>query len=136
MEEEVTALVPTRDGDQIGRLRGKKSGLVSSAEWAETLLQALRDGEAIRAVQLCRLAGCSYRQIDYWVRAGIVQPVQEASGSGSTRLFDEEGVRVARIVTRLSALGIPPSLILDYGPDETVEIIAAELESIMVDLVE
>ena len=38
--------------------------------------------------QVCRVAGITYRMLDYWVRAGFITPVIAAAGSGSARLFD------------------------------------------------
>ncbi len=37
---------------------------------------------------MCRLAGVSYRQLDYWARTNLVRPsVMDANGSGSQRLY-------------------------------------------------
>jgi len=37
---------------------------------------------------VCRLAGVSYRQLDYWARTNLVRPsVMDANGSGSQRLY-------------------------------------------------
>lgn len=50
------------------------------------------------SAEVCRLVGCTYRQLDYWIRAGYVTPRVPACGSGSTRLFDDAGLeRVAEL---------------------------------------
>jgi DNA-binding transcriptional MerR regulator len=56
--------------------------------------------------EVCRLTGCTYRQLDYWVRTGLVFPsVVEARGSGSRRIFsddDMERVKRIRIASQLT----------------------------------
>lgn len=42
----------------------------------------------MRATELCKLAGCTYRQLDYWCREEIVELVVSAKGSGTQRAFD------------------------------------------------
>lgn len=137
-QEEVMDLAPTPlgNGDRIGLLGKRRPVLGIHAEWAEPLLESLYSGEgAVGTIHLCRLVGCSYRQIDYWCRMGLIIPIREANGSGSQRLFDLEGVRTARIVTRLSAIGIQPGFLLEVGIDNSVELLAEELQSILDDLV-
>lgn len=53
------------------------------------------------------LVGCTYRQLDYWVRTGHVRPMVEAHGSGSRRRFSRRDVRAVRLVHQLRALGAP-----------------------------
>ena len=60
----------------------------------------------IRSSELLRQCpGVSYRQLDYWCRTGIIEPVVEARGSGCHRRFSPEQVRVVALVAQLSALG-------------------------------
>ena len=47
---------------------------------------------------LCQLAGITFRQADYWTRCGYLTPAIEAIGSGSRRLFDENGVMLAAVL--------------------------------------
>lgn len=54
---------------------------------------------------LRRCDGVSYRQLDYWCRTGIIDPMVPACGSGRPRRFSEEQVQVVRLVAMLSALG-------------------------------
>lgn len=50
-------------------------------------------------------AGITYRELDYWVRRGVLVPASDASGSGNVRLFDEAELRVALIVGELRKMG-------------------------------
>jgi hypothetical protein len=66
------------------------------------------------STEVARIAGCTYRQLDSWVRAGHVRPAQAAQGPGTRRVFDETGllqVAVTAVATR--ALIPPGALALD-----------------------
>jgi DNA-binding transcriptional MerR regulator len=55
---------------------------------------------------MCRLTRTTYRQLDYWVRTGIVTPsIANPRGSGNRRRWASEQVRVVRLVADLCALG-------------------------------
>lgn len=58
------------------------------------------------ALETCRRAGCSYRQLDYWVRIGLIEPTQAPRGSGYARLFDEQAVARARAIVALLRAGV------------------------------
>ncbi len=65
--------------------------------------------------EACQLAGVSYRQLDYWSRRGLLVPsITEADGSGSQRRYSSFDVAQARVLGRLSALGIKPGQIEDH----------------------
>lgn len=54
-----------------------------------------------------KAAGISYRQLDYWARTGLVTPsVQDATGSGSQRLYNFQDILVLKLVKRLLDTGI------------------------------
>lgn len=58
--------------------------------------------------ELAREAGITYRQLDYWVRAGVLEPVaRRALQSGVLRVFDDDEARVARALAQLRTLGAP-----------------------------
>lgn len=57
--------------------------------------------------EVCTRAGCTYRQLDYWVRHGAITPTVAANGSGSQRRFTETDLVAVRVATRLSLLGAP-----------------------------
>ena len=56
----------------------------------------------VNAKTACRIAGLSYRQLDYWDRTHLIKPsLQEARGTGSARLYafmDLIQLRVARML--------------------------------------
>lgn len=54
--------------------------------------------------EVCRLAGVSFRQLDYWSRLGLVSPsVAECWGSGTRRLWSDDDVAAVRAVGLLMA---------------------------------
>ena len=55
----------------------------------------------------CRIAGITYRQLDYWARTGLVEPsVRAAKGSGSQRLYAFRAILLLKIVKRLLDTGV------------------------------
>lgn len=54
--------------------------------------------------------GLTYRQLDYWVRKGWLQPEHAQCGSGTHRQFDGQELVIARRMSRLVGLGFEPSL--------------------------
>jgi DNA-binding transcriptional MerR regulator len=56
--------------------------------------------------EACRMARVSFRQIDYWVRTGLIEPDRPATGSGSQRRFTAEQVRDVAMIGRLRELGV------------------------------
>lgn len=62
---------------------------------------------AYRGPQLCRIAGVSYRQLDYWDRTGLLRPsLATAAGSGSQRLYSRDDLVFALTIRRLLVLGV------------------------------
>lgn len=55
--------------------------------------------KAVSTAQAVLLAGCSYRQADYWTRIGLVEPTQPANGSGTARRWAEQDVRILHLVS-------------------------------------
>lgn len=51
--------------------------------------------------------GISYRKVDYWIRQGALELVQDANGSGTRRRFAPSEVRIVRAVEALRRLGMP-----------------------------
>ena len=62
---------------------------------------------AYSSQEACRLAGISYRQLDHWVRRGIIRPTQSGRGSGSARRWSAPEVAHLRVVGELRKAGIP-----------------------------
>lgn len=44
-------------------------------------------GMLLSSIEVCRRARITYRQLDYWVRTGVVEPTVDARGSGTQRRF-------------------------------------------------
>lgn len=60
-----------------------------------------------RAPEVCRLAGITYRQLDYWARNGSLKPsIRLSGGSGTNRLYSSDDVKKARVLAELLNLGI------------------------------
>jgi DNA-binding transcriptional MerR regulator len=55
-----------------------------------------------RSPQVCKRAGVTYRQLDYWVRTGVVTPsIVHAQGSGRQHRWSEADVERVRIINDL-----------------------------------
>ena len=55
----------------------------------------------------CRVAGITYRQLDYWARTGLVTPgIRSAGGSGTQRLYSFRDILMLRVVKNLLDAGI------------------------------
>lgn len=50
----------------------------------------------LTATELAHRAGITYRQVDYWTRAGWITAKVDADGSGTVRLYDPETVETVR----------------------------------------
>lgn len=48
-----------------------------------------------------KVTGVSYRQLDYWCRTGLVDPITEAHGSGTRREFSFENILRVFILNEL-----------------------------------
>lgn len=60
-----------------------------------------------RGPTACKVAGITYRQLDYWARTGLVEPsVKAATGSGTQRLYGFHDILVLRVVKRLLDSGV------------------------------
>lgn len=61
---------------------------------------------AFTSDQAASLAGITYRQLDYWIRRGLIEPIGDAQpGSGVGRQFDIDEVFTLTIVADLVRLG-------------------------------
>lgn len=68
--------------------------------------EMVRYEDVLSAPQMCHVVGCTYRQLDYWCRSGVVAPAIDAVGSGSKRLFARSQVRVVLAVFLLRETGV------------------------------
>ncbi len=56
--------------------------------------------------QVVEAAGCTYRQLDYWTRNGVIAPsLAPGIGSGSPRRWSDTDLLLIRITARLNLLG-------------------------------
>ena len=85
-----------------------------------------RDRElGYRAPQVCKLVGITYRQLDYWARTDLITPsLQQASGSGTQRLYSFTDVVQLKVIKRLLDAGMSLKKIRS-----AVEILRAQLDS-------
>ena len=60
----------------------------------------------LTSLELCDKAGVTYRQLDYWQRADIIQCkfTNEYGGSGSRRYFNEDLVPLLRFLSEVQTL--------------------------------
>lgn len=63
------------------------------------------DRDDLTTDEVCQLAGCSYRQLDYWARAGTVRPAVSARGPGTTRRWTVPEAVIVRALTMLASCG-------------------------------
>jgi DNA-binding transcriptional MerR regulator len=70
-------------------------------------LPVLDEDAGYRGPIVCKAAGITYRQLDYWARTGLVEPaVRGARGSGSQRLYGFRDILVLKVVKRLLDTGV------------------------------
>lgn len=60
------------------------------------------------SVDLMRLTGITYRQVDYWTRLGWLRPPEPTPGQGAQRYFPPAEIRVAAIMSALVRAGVEP----------------------------
>lgn len=60
-----------------------------------------------RGLQACKLAGITYRQLDYWARTGLVKPsIADAHGSGTQRSYSYRDILELKVINQLLSGGI------------------------------
>lgn len=71
-------------------------------------LPGLEDGQTgYRGPAVCKIAGISYRQLDYWTTTGLVAPsVRGADGSGSQRLYSFDDIVMLKVIKGLLDTGV------------------------------
>lgn len=90
--------VPVRTGTKGGNTQG----LLFTED-----LPVLDEDAGYRGPIVCKAAGITYRQLDYWARTGLVEPaVRGAKGSGSQRLYGFRDILVLKVVKRLLDTGV------------------------------
>jgi len=62
--------------------------------------------QGYRGPQACKIVGITYRQLDYWTRTDLVTPsLQEATGSGSQRLYSFNDLLQLKVIKSLTDAG-------------------------------
>ncbi|MGP9527636.1 MULTISPECIES: MerR family transcriptional regulator [Micrococcaceae] len=91
-----------RRGVDGGNKHSNTQGLLFTDDLPE-----LDEHAGYRGPVVCKAAGITYRQLDYWARTGLVEPaVRGAKGSGSHRLYSFRDILVLKIVKRLLDTGV------------------------------
>lgn len=88
--------------EDSGPVEGAEQGMLFDDD-----LRHLEEGSGYRGPVACKIAGITYRQLDYWARTGLVVPtVRGAKGSGSARLYSFRDILVLQVVKRLLDTGV------------------------------
>jgi hypothetical protein len=74
---------------------------------------------------IMRLTGVSYRQVDYWVRTGLLVTAVAAEGSGTVRKFAAIEVTVAQVIASLRTIGVGEGASGAVGSDLLRQVAAA-----------
>src|SRR6476659_3190918 len=63
--------------------------------------------EGYRGPQVCKIAGITYRQLDYWARTDLLRPsITEARGSGTQRRYSYTDLVELKVIKRLLDAGV------------------------------
>lgn len=74
-----------------------------------TILELIANADTpLTSADVCHIADCTYRQLDYWVRSGLITPndTLTETGSGKARRWDLESVLEAIIIAHLARAGV------------------------------
>lgn len=63
------------------------------------------------STEVTRLLGITYRQVDYWVREGLLRTALPVEGTGRPRHFDHGELVIAAALAALSAAGVTGDLL-------------------------
>lgn len=80
-------------------------------------LKPLTERRWFSSVNICSLAGISYRQLDYWTRTGYLRPISGGvtPGSGTTRWFAAVELDITVTAFSLINVGFNPQAALTYA---------------------
>jgi len=97
-----TSQTGSHHGARGGVQRSNAQGLLFTDD-----LPQLDEHAGYRGPIVCKAAGITSRQLDYWARTGLVEPaVRGAKGSGSHRLYSFRDILVLKVVKRLLDTGV------------------------------
>lgn len=82
-------------------------GSAARAASSEIPTESVAAPHGYRAPQVCSLVGITYRQLDYWVRTGLIKAsISATSGSGSQRRFSFTDIIQLKVIKRLLDAGM------------------------------
>ncbi|MGN6413108.1 MerR family transcriptional regulator [Flexivirga sp.] len=80
---------------------------MQEALFTHDLPEEMTDQVGYRGPAVCRAAGVTYRQLDYWARTGLLEPsVRNPTGSGHQRLYSFRDILVIKVIKRLLDTGV------------------------------
>lgn len=85
-------------------------------------VEELLDDGYRSAYEACAAAGITYRQLDYWVNVGIIDPSVPAYGSGTARRFSPDDVEALCIAGDLVRLGVNARALRRWDRDERLRV--------------
>lgn len=69
-------------------------------------LPARDERDWVLSAELIEDTGISYRQLDYWTRTGLLQPMGDIPGSGWARAFTPDQIARAHTIRELLGAGV------------------------------
>jgi hypothetical protein len=73
------------------------------------------DTPTLTASELTAISGATYRQVDFWCRAGYLKPSTPARGIGSVRRFPPSEAQIAAYALELITAGFHAPYALRYA---------------------
>lgn len=77
--------------------------------------------DGLTGPQITNRAGITYRQLDFWCRAGLVPGFPQIVGSGTPRVFTEEQAEFVEALAILVRAGLPPRLAAEALVDQAID---------------
>lgn len=120
-----------RDDSPESRGGGSKSDVAATLVQGMLFAPENEIGEqrAYRGTVASKVAGITYRQLDYWARKHIVEPsLHSSNGSGSRRLYSFKDILVLAVSKRLLDAGVNlqnVTLAIGYLNNHTVDEMAS-----------
>lgn len=71
------------------------------------------DTQLWRSREVVRITGATYRQLDYWCRAGLVPGHEAGNGYGFPRFFDYRQIRLVRGLVAVTGAGLTGDALRD-----------------------
>jgi hypothetical protein len=97
----------------------------------ESAAIAIEPGRLYSSLEVCQVAGITYRQLDYWVRIGRFTPEVAARGSGSQRKFSASDVRALIFMAELMRFGAQGQAV--HSAVRTFRVLGAEPGPYLID---